>query len=172
MEKKYDKRELVKMILQNDEDIDEIDEETIHLLVKETVSKDVSKIHEKTFTFGDRAADKMAEFAGSWTFILSFASVIILWILINVNILKNPFDPFPFILLNLVLSCVAALQAPVIMMSQNRQEEKDRIRAKNDYKVNLKSEFIIEDLHNKLDQLLENQQDIYKKLKALEEKKN
>lgn len=106
-------------------------------------------------TFGQRIADKVAAFGGSWTFIISFGIFIALWITINIFFLANDgFDPYPFILLNLILSCIAALQAPVIMMSQNRQEEKDRERAKKDYMINLKSELEIRILHEKMDHLI------------------
>jgi len=111
-------------------------------------------------TFGQKIADKVATFGGSWTFILSFCSFLIIWILVNVYWFHNQgFDPYPYILLNLILSCIAALQAPVIMMSQNRQEEKDRIRAKNDYMINLKSELEIRMLHEKIDHLIMHQQE-------------
>ncbi len=104
---------------------------------------------------GDRVADKVAEFGGSWTFIISFVLFLIVWIAANIFWLNNKgFDPYPFILLNLILSCVAALQAPVIMMSQNRQEDKDRERARNDYMVNLKAELEIRELHEKIDHLI------------------
>lgn len=110
-------------------------------------------------SFGQKIADKVADFGGSWTFIILFIAFIILWISINIYILVNKgFDPYPFILLNLILSCVAALQAPVIMMSQNRQEEKDRDRAKKDYMINLKSELEIRMMHEKLDHLIMHQQ--------------
>jgi uncharacterized membrane protein len=110
-------------------------------------------------TPGQRIADKVAAFGGSWKFIISFSIVLVLWIAFNALVLHNKgFDPYPFILLNLILSCLAALQAPVIMMSQNRQEEKDRQRAKNDYMVNLKSELEIRMLHEKLDHLMIRQQ--------------
>ena len=103
-------------------------------------------------TFGERLADKVAMFGGSWTFILSFSVVILCWIVLNSFILaQKPFDPYPYILLNLVLSCIAALQAPVIMMSQNRKEAKDRERAENDYLINLKAEIEIRNLHQKID---------------------
>jgi uncharacterized membrane protein len=107
--------------------------------------------------FVSRLADQVAGFGGSWKFILSFAFVMIAWIIINVYFLKEPFDPFPFILLNLLLSTIAALQAPVIMMSQNRKEEKDRQRAVNDYMVNLKAEIEVRNLHGKLDLLMTEQ---------------
>ncbi len=117
--------------------------------------------NEKTqiLTFGQRIADKVATFGGSWTFIISFGIFIFIWILLNIFWLLNKgFDPYPFILLNLILSCLAALQAPVIMMSQNRQEEKDRERAKKDYMINLKSELEIRTLHEKIDHLMIHQQ--------------
>ncbi len=110
-------------------------------------------------TFGQRVADKVATFGGSWTFIISFALFLFLWICVNIFWLANKaFDPYPFILLNLILSTIAALQAPVIMMSQNRQEEKDRDRAKKDYMINLKSELEIRILHEKIDHLIVNGQ--------------
>lgn len=109
-------------------------------------------------TFGQRLADKIAEFGGSWTFIISFFALLILWILINIYFLgSQPFDPYPFILLNLILSCIAALQAPVIMMSQNRQEDKDRRRSRSDYMVNLKAEMEVRGLHAKIDLLISEQ---------------
>ncbi|RTY99738.1 DUF1003 domain-containing protein [Flavobacterium sp. RSP49] len=111
-------------------------------------------------TVGQKVADKVAAFGGSWKFIILFGVFILLWILANIYILLNKgFDPYPFILLNLILSCLAALQAPVIMMSQNRQEEKDRERAKKDYMINLKSELEIRMLHEKLDHLIMHQQE-------------
>lgn len=110
-------------------------------------------------TIGQRLADKVASFGGSWTFILSFGTFLLVWIMINTLVLlTRPFDPYPFILLNLILSTIAALQAPVIMMSQNRQEEKDRDRARKDYMINLKSELEIRMLHEKLDHLIIHQQ--------------
>lgn len=106
-------------------------------------------------SFGDRLADRVADFGGSWTFILSFFSVLLGWIVLNTVVLATrPFDPYPFILLNLVLSCVAAIQAPVIMMSQNRQEARDRARAEHDFRVNLKAEVEVRLLHEKLDHLM------------------
>lgn len=114
---------------------------------------------EEIRNFGQKIADKVADFGGSWTFILSFLFFIMIWIAANVYILVNKgFDPYPFILLNLILSCIAALQAPVIMMSQNRQEEKDRNRAKKDYMINLKSELEIRMIHDKIDHLIMHQQ--------------
>ena len=127
------------------------DDELTELLLENKISV----YDNKKITFGQRASDKLAEFAGSWIFIIAFTLFLLIWVLINVYFLKNPFDPYPFIMLNLVLSCVAAVQAPLIMMSQKRQEQKDRERAENDFKVNLKCEIILENLHRKLDELLE-----------------
>jgi uncharacterized membrane protein len=107
------------------------------------------------FTFGQRLADRIATFGGSWTFLIVFFSFLLIWMAINVIALRgHPFDPYPFILLNLLLSCIAAIQAPVIMMSQNRQEEKDRVRSEHDYQINLKAELEIRHLHEKMDHLL------------------
>lgn len=111
------------------------------------------------YNYGQRLADKIASFGGSWKFIIIFGAFIFVWMCINIIFLASkPFDPYPFILLNLILSCLAALQAPVIMMSQNRQEEKDRERSKQDYMINLKSELEIRMLHEKLDHLIIHQQ--------------
>lgn len=110
-----------------------------------------------TISKGQRIADKVASFGGSWTFIISFGVILMLWIATNVILVAKAFDPYPFILLNLVLSCLAALQAPVIMMSQNRKEEKDRQRAENDYLINLKAEIEVRNLHQKINLLMEDQ---------------
>ena len=125
---------------------DMTNEEVLNLLADSKISENTSRASEK-YTIGQRAADAIAKFAGSWAFIFAFTGVLILWMVINTLLAVKAFDPFPFILLNLVLSCVAAIPAPLIMMSQNRQEEKDRQRAENDYKVNLKTEIMIEDLY-------------------------
>ena len=140
---------------------DMTDEEVLNLLSDSKIS--VSPEKEK-YTLGQRAADTIAKFAGSWAFIFSFAGVLVLWMVINAILATKAFDPYPFILLNLVLSCVAAIQAPLIMMSQNRQEEKDRRRAENDYKVNLKTEIMIEDLYDKVNSILAKQSQIEKLL--------
>lgn len=156
------KEELVKKILDNDKDLVKcnLNEELLHELINGKVSKDINTTQEENSTLGQRTADKIATFGGSWTFIISFGVVLAIWIIGNVAILANrAFDPYPFVFLNLVLSCLAAIQAPIIMMSQNRQTEKDRLTAANDYLVNLKSEIIIEDLHNKLDLLIERQKE-------------
>ena len=140
-----------------------MNEESIHRLIKHKVSKNSRN---ETSTFGQRTADKIAKFGGSWTFIISFGVVLVIWIIANTIILNDKaFDPYPFVFLNLVLSCLAAIQAPIIMMSQNRQSEKDRLTAANDYQVNLKSEVILEDLHNKIDTLAEQQELLLKILK-------
>lgn len=121
----------------------------------EIISSDIEKDFTSDFTFGERVSDKIATFGGSWKFIFIFAFVLFVWIGINSYILlSRPFDPYPFILLNLILSCIAAIQAPVIMMSQNRQESRDRKRAEADYKINLKSELELRQLHQKVDHLL------------------
>lgn len=108
-------------------------------------------------TVGDRIADKVADFGGSWKFIILFGSFLLIWMGVNVYLLTQPFDPYPFILLNLILSTLAAIQAPVIMMSQNRREEKDRQRAVSDYLINLKSEIEIRNMHQKIDLLIAEQ---------------
>lgn len=120
--------------------------------------------------FGDRLADKISEIAGSWLFIILFISFLVFWILLNTHILSenNQIDPYPFILLNLVLSCIAAIQAPIIMMSQNRQSEKDSLRNQNDYRTDLKSELILEELHDKMELILAREKEIIKRLDKLE----
>ncbi|GKX65874.1 DUF1003 domain-containing protein [Inconstantimicrobium mannanitabidum] len=166
----YSKEELVREILKKDRDLKEsnINEEMIHELINGKVSKNINEADDENSTLGQRVADKIAEFGGSWTFIISFCVVLVVWILGNAFILSNKaFDPYPFVFLNLVLSCLAALQAPIIMMSQNRQSEKDRLTAANDYLINLKSEIIVEDLHYKLDLLMEQQAENTKTIETL-----
>ena len=155
-------RKLLKEVLK-DIRHDMTDEEILNLLADSKISVSPEKEKEK-YTLGQRAADTIAKFAGSWAFIFSFVGVLIIWMVINIILASNAFDPYPFILLNLVLSCVAAIQAPLIMMSQNRQEEKDRRRAENDYKVNLKTEIMIEDLYDKVNAILARQTQIEKLL--------
>ncbi|MEG6569097.1 DUF1003 domain-containing protein [Thermoanaerobacterium thermosaccharolyticum] len=147
--------------------MDNNNEKLIHSYISKKVSKNINEEHKDSLTFGDRMADKLADYAGSWSFIFTFSFVLVVWMVINSVAFIKHFDPYPFILLNLVLSCLAAIQAPIIMMSQNRQEAKDRLRAQNDYEVNLKAELIIEDLHTKADKIIENQEKI---LKLLEDK--
>lgn len=125
---------------------------------QEVLSKNINQEFDSRITFGERISDKMAEFGGSWSFIFMFSGVLLVWILINsVAMLWKPFDPFPFIFLNLILSCLAAIQAPIIMMSQNRHDAKDRLRSESDYQVNLKAELEIRHLNAKLDLLLTHQ---------------
>ena len=151
-------RKLLREVL-NDIRHDMTDEEVLDLLADSKVSVKPEGGKEK-YTLGQRAADSIAKFSGSWAFIFSFSGVLILWMVVNVLLAAGAFDPYPFILLNLVLSCVAAIQAPLIMMSQNRQEEKDRRRAENDYKVNLKTEIMIEDLYDKVNAILAKQSEL------------
>lgn len=157
------KEDLVKQILENDKDLThcKLDEELIHELLSGKVSKDINNVHDENLSLGQKTADKIATFGGSWTFIISFGVVLVLWIILNtIVLLSHAFDPYPFVFLNLVLSCLAAIQAPILMMSQNRQTEKDRLTANNDYLVNLKSELIVEHLHYKLDDIIESEQTI------------
>lgn len=142
---------------------DMTDDEVLNLLADSKISQR-PEIEKSKSTLGQRAADAIAKFAGSWAFIFSFTGVLILWMVVNTLLAAKAFDPYPFILLNLVLSCVAAIQAPLIMMSQNRQEEKDRRRAENDYKVNLKTEIMIEDLYDKVNLILAKQAALEKQL--------
>lgn len=168
---KVAKENFIKMILENtDETLEE--EEMLHLLLEKKVSKNINTLQRNGQSFGARMADDIAKFAGSWTFIIIFIACLVGWIILNTLFLFKPWDSYPFILLNLILSCVAAIQAPVIMMSQNRQEEKDRLRAQNDYKTNLKTEIIIEDLHQKLDQLLQDQEKLLQKIDKIEKHVN
>jgi len=136
--------------------VNKLDEQVLESIRKaETISKNIDGEGSDALTLGQRLADKVAAFGGSWNFIITFMGMLTVWIIINSIMLLQPvFDPYPFILLNLILSCIAALQAPVIMMSQNRQETKDRIRSQNDYQINLKAELEIRLLHEKIDHLL------------------
>jgi len=154
------RKDYVKEVLQEEiGELSALDQEVIESLQQhEILSNDISKQFEKKLTFGERLSDRIAEFGGSWKFLITFFSVLVVWIIINgVILLTHAFDPYPFILLNLILSCLAAVQAPVIMMSQNRAEARDRLRAENDYKVNLKAELEIRHLHEKIDHLLRRQ---------------
>lgn len=166
MEKKKTKQEIVKMLLENNELKENDEEELLDLLIDQPISIDIDKQEEAKMTKGDKIADKVSEIAGSWGFIFGFTSFLIFWIILNTIILKedNQIDAYPFILLNLVLSCIAALQAPIIMMSQNRQAEKDSLRNQNDYRTDLKSELILEELHDKMEKILDNQKKIIKEL--------
>ena len=159
-------RKLLREVLR-DIQKDMTDEEVLALLADSRVSVNPAEEKAKD-TLGQRAADAIARFAGSWAFIFSFTGGLVLWMAVNTVLAARAFDPYPFILLNLVLSCIAAIQAPLIMMSQNRQEEKDRRRAENDYKVNLKTEIMIEDLYDKVNAMLARQSALEKKLRAQE----
>ncbi len=156
---KNNKKKIIEELL-HESDMEMTDEE----LIGEILSTKVTENYEKTekVSFGQKAADAVARFAGSWAFIFSFVAIMIIWMILNVILAANAFDAYPFILLNLVLSCIAAIQAPLIMMSQNRQEAIDRRRAENDYKVNLKSEFVIDELYKKTEQIYETQKKILK----------
>ena len=151
-----DKKEIVRKLLEqnlNDKDKDEL----IDSLLNSKMTVDVDKKDREELTFGDKLADKVSMIAGSWFFIICFILFLILWIILNSYVLVNKIDPYPFILLNLLLSCIAAVQAPIIMMSQNREAKKDSLRNQNDYIVDLKSELILEDLYKKVELILENQ---------------
>lgn len=137
-------------------ELDALEREVINSISENRLlSEKIEDTIDEKLTTGDRIADRIAEFGGSWTFIISFFAFILMWMVINIYLLTNKaFDPYPFILLNLILSCLAAIQAPIIMMSQNRQEAKDRMRSEHDYKINLKAELEIQLLHKKIDHLL------------------
>jgi|ERR1041385_6312508 uncharacterized membrane protein len=154
------RKEYVKEVLQDEiGELSALDEEVVESLRQhEIVSENIEKQFEKKLTFGERLSDRIAEFGGSWRFLITFFSILVVWIAINgIVLMTHAFDPYPFILLNLILSCLAAVQAPVIMMSQNRAEARDRLRAENDYKINLKAELEIRHLHEKIDHLLRRQ---------------
>ncbi len=154
------RKDYIKEVLEDEiGELSALDQEVIESLEQhEILSSDISKQFEKKLTFGERLSDHIASFGGSWRFIILFGAVLFGWIILNAILLLNRgFDPYPFILLNLILSCLAAIQAPIIMMSQNRAEARDRLRAENDYKVNLKAELEIRHLHEKIDHLLRRQ---------------
>ncbi|MBR2678705.1 MAG: DUF1003 domain-containing protein [Bacilli bacterium] len=174
--KRTTKKEIVKMLLKNAELDSQDEEELIDLLIDQPISIDVDKQEEAKLTFGDKMADKVSEKAGSWGFVFGFVLFLVFWVILNTVIMLDgqEIDPYPFILLNLVLSCIAALQAPIIMMSQNRQAEKDSLRNQNDYRIDLKSEIILEELHDKMELILKNQRKIMRVLEDEDEedKKN
>ena len=154
------RKDYIKEVLEDEiGELSALDQEVIESLEQhEILSSDIEKQFEKKLTFGERLSDRIAEFGGSWKFLITFGAVIVVWIGVNAVLLATrAFDPYPFILLNLILSCLAAVQAPVIMMSQNRAEGRDRLRSENDYKVNLKAELEIRHLHEKIDHLLRRQ---------------
>jgi uncharacterized membrane protein len=149
-----DKDDLKDIIISDEEER----EKQIHELIRVKRSLDINKELSKTLTLGERMADKIAKFAGSWSFLIYFSCVIIVWAIVNSRLILNkPIDPFPYVFLNLILGCIASIQAPIIMMSQNRESQKDRMRSENDYLINLKSEIILEDMHMKIDEIIKEQ---------------
>jgi len=162
------KKDIVKMLLNKEISSDD-EEELLNLLIDEPISIDVDKEDQRNTKIGDKIADKITKLAGSWIFILGFILFLILWIVLNLYVFKN-LDPYPFILLNLLLSCIAAIQAPIIMMSQNREAKRDSLRSKNDYRTDLKSELILEELHDKMERIEKNQKTILKEIEQI--KKN
>ncbi|HQV65316.1 MAG TPA: DUF1003 domain-containing protein [Saprospiraceae bacterium] len=159
---------LTSLITQEKGEIAVIDKDVVDAIKNNSIlSENIQDEIEAELTFGQRLADKVATFGGSWAFIITFFTFILIWMIINIWFLAtSPFDPYPFILLNLILSCLAAIQAPIIMMSQNRQEQKDRQRGEHDYKINLKAELEIKLLSEKIDHLLAHQN---KKLLEIQE---
>lgn len=152
---KSNKEKLVKILLNKaEQESNENYEELLDMLIDEPIAINVDK--EEKRTIGEKISDKITEIAGSWLFIILFCIFLFLWIVLNL-ISINSVDPYPFILLNLVLSCIAAIQAPIIMMSQNREAKKERIKSNNEYKTTLKNELILEELHDKMDIILKNQ---------------
>jgi uncharacterized membrane protein len=153
---KYRKRFMEHMLKAEGKELSKLERDVLKSVNEnEVLASNIEPILDKDLTLGDRLSDRIAEFGGSWTFIITFFSFIIVWMIVNIFIITTrPFDPYPFILLNLILSCLAAIQAPIIMMSQNRQEAKDRMRSEHDYKINLKAELEIRLLHEKVDHLL------------------
>jgi len=166
---KYRIRYITQIIDEEKGSSEKLENEVINSIRENEIISSNIYITDDKRTIGQRISDKVASFGGSWTFIISFFVVLLGWISLNsFYILTKPFDPFPFILLNLLLSCIAAIQAPIIMMSQNRQEMKDRLRSENDYKINLKSEIEIRTLHEKVDHLLLDQWSKMMKIQELQ----
>lgn len=164
----YRRLYLASMLEQEKGELAIIDRDVMDAIKNNSIlSENIQDEIETELTLGQMIADKVATFGGSWTFIISFFAFIVLWILVNIWVLTvKPFDPYPFILLNLILSCLASIQAPIIMMSQNRQEQKDRQRGEHDYKINLKAELEIQLLNEKIDHLIIHQN---KKLLEIQE---
>ncbi len=160
------KKELVKKLLKQEISAED-ESELLEMLIDRPITIDVDKQEDSSLTTGEKLADKLSEIAGSWGFIIGFSAFIIVWIIINTAILNKASDPYPFVLLNLVLSCLASLQAPIIMMSQNRQAKKDSIRNQNDYQIDLKSELILERLHEEIQESLRNERQIIRLLKRV-----
>jgi uncharacterized membrane protein len=154
---RIDRRQTARQLLQTElEKLPDAERQVVErFIAKRHVARDIATQADRDRTLGERIADRVAEVGGSWSFIISFGLCLLLWIVLNSVVLRGGFDPYPYILLNLCLSCLAAIQAPVIMMSQNRQAAVDRLRAQNDYEVNIKSELEILQVHEKLNQLRE-----------------
>ena len=170
MFEKRNKKELVKILIKDQKLLDNVNEEELmDMLLDENIAIDVDKEAEEKATRSEKIADKLTEVAGSWGFIIGFISFLLIWILLNLFFLKD-IDPYPFILLNLLLSCLAALQAPIIMMSQNRQSKKDSLRSRQDYKTDLKSELILEEIHDAMEEILKNQRKLLKLINTDENK--
>ena len=168
MDKKK-KDELIRAILnKSKEDTNDNYDELMELLIDEPISINVDKDEKRTY--GEIISDKITAIAGSWTFILLFCLFLFIWIFLNLYVFTN-LDPYPFILLNLLLSCIAAIQAPIIMMSQNRESKKESLKSTNDYKTNLKSELILEELHDRMIRLEKNQKEILNYINSNNEKK-
>ena len=160
------KKELVKKLLKQEISAED-ESDLLEMLIDRPITIDVDKQEDSTLTTGEKLADRLSEVAGSWGFIIGFSVFIIIWIIINTIVLNKASDPYPFVLLNLVLSCLASLQAPIIMMSQNRQAKKDSIRNQNDYQIDLKSELILERIHEEIQESLKNERQIIRLLKQL-----
>lgn len=174
MEKRKSKKDIVKLLLKKDELGEQDEEELLDLLIEQTIAIDIDKQEEAKMTLGDKLADKVSEVAGSWTFIFIFIGFLIAWIILNTVVFIGDIkiDPFPYTLLNLVLSCIAAIQAPIIMMSQNRQAKKDSLRNQNDYRIDLKSELILETLYEHMEEILKTQRKIVRMLEEDDDEKD
>lgn len=174
MEKRKSKKDIVKLLLKKDELGEQDEEELLDLLIEQTIAIDIDKQEEAKLTVGDKLADKVSEVAGSWPFIFIFIGFLIAWIVLNTVVFIGDIkiDPFPYTLLNLVLSCIAAVQAPIIMMSQNRQAKKDSLRNQNDYRIDLKSELILETLYEHMEEILKTQRKIIRMLEEDDDEKD
>ncbi len=167
--KKFRSAYVKKMVLKDRGELSDLDQMVLESLKEhELITENINTRFDRQLTLGEKLSDRVAKFGGSWTFILTFITMMGIWMIINIIQFTQTFDPYPFILLNLVLSCLAALQAPVIMMSQNRQTEKDRMQADDDYCTNLKSELEVRQLHSKLDQFMKKQWDRIMELQQIQ----
>jgi uncharacterized membrane protein len=156
---KYQAKHIHSLLESEKGDLTALEQEVLHSLQEhQLLARNIDVEFEQKWSFGERLADRIATFGGSWAFLICFGTFMALWIMMNSTVFfSHPADPYPYILLNLVLSCLASIQAPIIMMSQNRQEAKDRLRSQHDYQVNLKAELEIRHLHDKIDHLLSHQ---------------